>query len=318
MMPDQADTQIPLEILSDRQRSLVESHLRLVHFTIHRNRHLIRQRQNGREAHELFQEGCLALIDAIRNHDASLHGHFGPYAMARIHFALSRYIHENEGIVRVPYITQRRRRAKGVPNLSESRTGLPLPTVQRLGDAAAPPSRGALDEEFPDQPRIGDLIADRVEIAMQKVIDAMKRAPRCARDTAEVIERCAQERWRIPEPEARMSIRKLAKSLDCSVGRITHCEERFKQGMGRALNDDPAFCALRDEARQAERGFDERMPPDRLAKLRPIRSDEMVIAATGRRPAKRKPDPYARIPGSNRRRPASKVRCSPSPSKMKK
>ena len=263
------DEVIPLNVLSDRQRGIVESHLRLVQHTLNRNRHLIRYRQDGREEHELFQEGCLALIEAVRNHDAARHGHFGPYAMLRIHFALSRYIHENDTSVRVPFITQRRRRAKSKPPGADSRSGAPLPIVQRLGDANAPPSRQAQDSEFPNQPRIGELIAERVESAMTQVIDDMKRAPRCSPNTPEVIERCAQERWRIPEPEAKMSIRKLARALDCSVGRITHCEERFRQRMGKALNNDPTYRALREAAREGERGFDEKLAPDRMAKLRP-------------------------------------------------
>ncbi|MCB9856084.1 MAG: hypothetical protein H6818_10400 [Phycisphaerales bacterium] len=282
------DEVVPLDVLSSRQRGIVESHLRLVQHTLNRNRHLIRYRQEGREEHELFQEGCLALIEAVRNHDASRHGHFGPYAMARIHFALSRHVHENDASVRVPFITQRRRRAKALPPAADSRSGAPLPIVQRLGDANAPPARRAQDGEFPNQPRIGDLIAERIEGAMLQVIDDMKRAPRCSPGTPEVIERCAEERWRIPEPDARMSIRKLARALDCSVGRITHCEERFRQRMGKALNNDPTYCALRDEARRGERGFDERLSPDRLAKLRPIADRESHQANKELKPKIRK------------------------------
>ncbi|MCA9254737.1 MAG: hypothetical protein KDA33_03830 [Phycisphaerales bacterium] len=288
-MATAADDIIPLNVLSDRQRATVESHLRLVQHTLNRNRHLVRQRRDGRESHELFQEGCLALIEAVRNYDASRHGHFAPYAMARIHFALSRYVHENDASVRVPFITQRRRRAKAAPPGADARSGAPLPIVQRLGDASAPPARFAEDDEFPNQPRIGDLIADRVERAMTRVIDDMKRAPRCNPTTPEVIERCAQERWRIPEPDARMSIRRLAKALDCSVGRITHCEERFRQRMGKALGGDPTYQALREEARRGERGFDERLPPERLAKLRPAPNAEpspldKALRSTHRRP----------------------------------
>lgn len=303
LMRLQEESYVSLGVLSDRQRAIVKSHLRLVQFTLNRHRHLVRPRRDGREEHELFQEGCLALIDAVRNHDARLHGHFGPYAIARIHFALSRYVHEHGTTVRVPFITQRRRRARGIPIHADAKTGMPLPTVQRLGDAVTPPSRGAVEREFPNQPRVGDLIAERIDIAMQRVLDEMKRAPRCAPGTAEVIERCAQERWRIPEPEARTSIRKLARALDCSLGRITHCEERFHQRMGKALNEDAAFQALRDEARRADRGFDERLPPDRLAKLQPTRTGENGPTAAGELRKRRE-----RMPGRERGDPTRRPR----------
>ncbi len=265
------DDSIPLEVLSDQQRAVVEAHLPLVQHTLRRHRHLIR-RCGNREAHELFQEGCLALIEAVRNHNAKTHGHFAPYAIARIHFAISRYVHENEAPVRIPFITQRRRRSKGLSACANAHTGAPLPIAQRLGDATVPPPRRALESEGPNPLRIGDLISERLDAAMRQVVDDMKRAPRCAPGTREVIERCAQERWRIPEPEAKTSIRKLAKALDCSVGRITHCEERFRQRMGKALTSDPAYRALREEARRGERGFDEIITPERLKKLSPVAS----------------------------------------------
>jgi RNA polymerase sigma factor (sigma-70 family) len=281
-MDDFEDELVPLQVLSDHQRGVVEEHLDLVEQTLRRHRHLIR-RHDGREANELFQEGCLALIDAVRNHDANQHGQFSPYAIARIHFAISRYVHENAAPVRVPFITQRRRRSKGLPACANAQTGLPLRIVQRLGDAAIPPPRRALESENPNPMRLGDLIGERVERAMQQVVDEMKRAPRCAPGTREVIERCAQERWRIPEPEAKTSIRKLAKALDCSIGRITHCEERFRRRMGNALTNDAAYLALRDEARRGERGFDEILTTERLMKLRPDDNLETPRSTIGKR-----------------------------------
>jgi DNA-directed RNA polymerase specialized sigma subunit len=101
---------IPLAALSARQRRLVESHLPLIHHTLSRlNEWVARHRRHGRYT-ELVQEGSLALIDAVRSHDPTRHGAFAPYAMARIHFAVSRFVHETQCAIRVPYSTQRRRR----------------------------------------------------------------------------------------------------------------------------------------------------------------------------------------------------------------
>ncbi len=253
---------VRLEALSNAQRDLVESHLPLVQHTLNRHRHLLR---GGRDAGELFQEGCLALIEAVRHHDPQRYGHFAAYAMARIHFALSKFVHENDAAVRVPFITQRRRRA--AENMPREESAIPLPVVQRLADAPVPARQGARPGSM--GLRIGEMIRERIEAVMTRVISDMKGARRCAPGTREVIELCARERWGIPEPESRLSIRKLAHALDCSVGRITHCEERFRRGMHDALTRDPAYRTLRKWARRSKRGFDEPLPPERLAKLRP-------------------------------------------------
>lgn len=256
---------VQLDALSNAQRDLVESHLPLVQHTLNRHRHLVR---TGRDAAELFQEGCLALIESVRNHDVQRHGHFAAFAMARIHFALSKFVHENDSAVRVPFITQRRQRAAGRNGRPNAHRGMPLPVVQRLTEAATPARNGAAPGRPPSVP-IGELIRDRLEAAMTRVIADMKTSPRCAAGTREVVELCARERWRIPEPESRTSIRKLAKALNCSVGRITHCEERFRRRMNEALPGDPTYRTLRDWARCSRRGFDEPMSAERLAKLRP-------------------------------------------------
>lgn len=267
-MRDRNADVVHLDALSNSQRDLVESHLPLVQHTLNRHRHLVR---SGRDAAELFQEGCLALIESVRNHDPQRHGHFAAFAMARMHFALSKFVHENDSAVRVPFITQRRKRAAAVAANNRppsAKSGAPLPVVQRLADyeTAAPQVSGPNASPIV---RIGELIRERLDENMKHVIHDLKASPRCAPGTRDVVELCARERWRIPEPEARTSIRKLAKELDCSVGRITHCEERYRKRMNAALSKDATYCKLRDWARRSHRGFDEPMSAERIAKLRP-------------------------------------------------
>jgi len=258
---------VPLTALSGAQRDLVERHLPLVRHTLKRNRHLIRVGRDARDGAELFQEGCLALIEAVRNHDTARHGHFADYAMARIHFALSRYVHEREYAVRVPFITQRRRKPTSPDHQADQP---PLPTVVRMNEQAAPAVRrpgrsgGALEE-----PTIGELLGERIDVAMRQVSDQLKQGRRCAPGIREVVERCVRERWSVPEPEARTSIRQLAKDLNCSVGRITHCEERFKKGMATALNDDPQYRTLKRKAAASRHGVHQRISRNELAPERP-------------------------------------------------
>ena len=273
---------VPLTALSGAQRDLVERHLPLVRHTLKRNRHLIRVGRDARDGAELFQEGCLALIEAVRNHDTARHGHFAAYAMARIHFALSRYVHEREYAVRVPFITQRRRKPTCPDHQADQP---PLPTVVRMNEQATQavrrPTRsgGAMEE-----PTIGELLGERIDVAMRQVTDQLKQGRRCAPGIREVVERCVRERWSVPEPEARTSIRQLAKDLNCSVGRITHCEERFKKGMATALNDDPQYRTLKRKAAASRHGVHQRMNRSELAPERPadatIRDERERIASS--------------------------------------
>src|SRR5262245_13461358 len=93
---------VPLAALSARQRRLVESHLPLIHPTLNRLDDWVRRHRAAGRYPELVQEGSLALIEAVRAHDPLRHGAFAPYAMARIHFAVSRFVHETHCAIRVP------------------------------------------------------------------------------------------------------------------------------------------------------------------------------------------------------------------------
>lgn len=260
---------IPLTALSGAQRDLVERHLPLVRHTLKRNRHLIRVGRDARDSHELFQEGCLALIEAVRNHDTARHGHFAAYAMARIHFALSRYVHEREYAVRVPFITQRRRKP-GLATDGRRSEQAPLPTVVRISDQAPQAARRqARSSSASGDPTVGELVRERIDSAMRQVTDQLKQGRRCAPGIREVVERCVRERWSVPEPEARTSIRQLAKALNCSVGRITHCEERFKKQMAATLNDDPVYGALARKAASSQHGMRQHVSRKELDALRP-------------------------------------------------
>jgi len=216
---------IPLRALSARQQRLVERHLGLVYLTLDRHPQLILRRRPCREPDELFQEGCLALMKALQTHDPVRHGHFATFALARIHYALSLYGLEHEHAVRVPYITQRRRRAELKACPWTPTDGVPLPKTVSMQDARrlAGPSlsseRCAEGSQAADAAvTLGELIRDRYDLALRQVVRDMKNAARCAANNREVVERCCEERWEIPEAEMRTSFRELARRLNCSKG----------------------------------------------------------------------------------------------------
>lgn len=243
---------IPLRAMSARQQRLVERHLGLVYLTLVRHPQLIHRRRACREPDELFQEGCVALMKALRTHDPVLHGHFAAFAMARIHYAISHYALEHEHAVRIPYITQRRRRAELKVCPWTPATGVPLPKSVSMKDARLHAGPSLSSERFAEGSRaadaavtLGELIRDRYDLALRQVVWEMKNAARCAANNREVVERCCEERWEIPEGEMRTSFLELARRLNCSKGRIAHCEERMRINLGKKLIADAQYQTLK-------------------------------------------------------------------------
>ncbi|RIK68241.1 MAG: hypothetical protein DCC65_03340 [Planctomycetota bacterium] len=283
------ERRVPLGALSCAQRRVVERYLWLASAAVRKTCVVARANRAGREFRDLWQEGALALAEAVRTHDPARHGDFAPYALARIRFSVSRYAQENSCAIRVPYITQRRRRARlraseldespgeGTPPPAEdpspSRDTLNnacvgdgqdgagggedeeliladvparrwepalLPRVVNIG-CGSPHPRRAHGRHDPDararegarQRRLEEVMGPAIREAVRK----LKSTPGRSADYRRMIELCAAERWLIPEPEAKLPIRELARRLGCSIGRITRCEERFRREAAGALRE---------------------------------------------------------------------------------
>lgn len=271
----------PLDGLSKRQRAIVERHLPLVRLTVRRHSGLARRDRDCRDPAELFQEGCLALVEAVRSFEASRHGVFAAYAMSRIHFAISRYAHEQCHPIRMPFISQRRERNRANALKScagDCRSGEVIrPSVVHYDDTTVTHSsqEAAGAKAFKDAPphdvpiaTIGELVRERLDEAVQWSIAELCRGSRSRATTLRVVHRCLAERWMVPEPAARASIRELADALSCSVGRITHTEARFRRIVSRKLLEDDEFLALTRLARLHPAGMKRPMCRDELSRLR--------------------------------------------------
>jgi len=268
---------IPLEAMSSHQQRLVEGNLPLVHLTLRRCRDLKHPRRPGREPSELLQEGCLALVDAVRTHDPARHGGFASFAMARIHYAMSRYAHEQHNLIRVPFITQRRRK-KIRDNGGDDRHRLdPLPRVVRMNDDRKTPSqllsRHMYTRKMADRGdgvTIGDLVRDRYDSAVTQVVTQMRESPRSTAGLRELVDSCSRERWTVPEPSERTSIRHLANTMGCSTSRITHCEERFRKRVVVVLETDKMYAELRRLGRQRAEGWRHRLTGKEIMMLKKV------------------------------------------------
>ncbi len=260
--------------LSERQQKLVERHIDLVRFAVARSGGRRCAQRHDLEYTDLLQEGSMALMEAVRAHDPGRHGAFEPYAISRIHFAVSRYAHEHGGLIRVPFVTQRRVRAMDREAEREAQaTG-----VEPIALPARPPrvhctesidqnggSRRRVEPDETDSSReptgmsIADAARPRIAGVLASVRDRLLgtagRSPR----REEIIRRCFNERWTIPELNARTPIRQLARELGCSLGGITHCEARFEREAAAAIDRDPVLVQLRRMAKASPSGFGHRL-----------------------------------------------------------
>ena len=90
------------EPLTEEQRRLVRENIGLV--GVHLRRHLadLAVPRRDREGDDLFQEGCLGLVQAARRFDPEGGIAFPAYALPRIHKAVSKALYRKFATVRVP------------------------------------------------------------------------------------------------------------------------------------------------------------------------------------------------------------------------
>lgn len=289
--PGDNQAAVGLGSLSDRQRRLVEQHMDLVRFAVARSGGRRCARRHDMEYVDLMQEGSMALMEAVRAHDPARHGVFEPYAISRIHFAVSRYAHEHGGLVRVPFVTQRRVRARD-RQLQQADATLPGPgsghpprvhCIEAIEHHGPPHASGSHDasERSAERMTVADAAAPRIARALTQVRDRLLgtagRSPR----RGEIIRRCYAERWTIPEVDARTPIRQLARELGCSLGGITHCEARFEREAAAAIDRDPVMVQLRRMAKSSPHGFGHRLTDEELEELRPHLAPARAASRTG-------------------------------------
>ena len=278
-----------LEGMSDRQARIVESHLPLVRLTLRRHRNLAKPPHRvGRETGELLQEGCLALVEAVRSHDPRRHGEFAAFAMARIHQAMSRFIQEHRDAIRVPYITRRRRKQRCRKGGADRHSPDALPRVVRLTRKRMTPSQRQVQRMYAEPlsvrgegVKVGELIRERYDRAVEQAITGMKESPRATEGNDELLERCFQERWTVPEPDVKTPIRQMAREFGCSLGRITHCEDRWRSRVAAILHEDEVWRKLVEIARRRGAGMEYRLTAEELEGL--DHAEEDAARASGAR-----------------------------------
>jgi RNA polymerase sigma factor (sigma-70 family) len=273
--------------LTEEQRRLMQRHLPLVHLQLRRQSGCSFQRRNGREPEDLFQEGCLALAEAVRRYDSSRHGRFAPYALARIHTAMSVWLHEQTSPVRVPYATQKRRRYEAAAGKRRHDPGEPRPCVYDVNRRRA--RRFNASKRASLEPTcgvtVGEMIRERYDAAVEEVYRGDLRRGRLRPDSVAVLGRIVRERLCIPSDEARTSIRALMREMHVPFARVTHCESRFVERLRRKLLRDAAFRYLRRLSRHKPDGMNSEMSEGERQRV--IRAARRTFTSDSRRVGRR-------------------------------
>ncbi len=249
---EQADVVMGTGSLNKEQAQLVERHLHLVQGHLRRHVQCPRRPTRSRERDDLYQAGCLGLIEAARLYDGDKGIPFSAFALRRIHHAVSRTAYEGFSTVKVPMRKQMEQHKREASALA------PVPVVHSLEHD--PPTRRPDARSDPS----GDgTIAARLR---QKYVSAVERARQVARagrsrrgDRSLLVDRVVEDRLMIPDDEHKTPLRQIARETESSYARVADCEKRLVAEIARLLEHDRECQRLRARALASDQGLATRL-----------------------------------------------------------
>lgn len=247
--------------LTRAQRQLVEGNMGLVGVHLRRLAPQLAQPRRDREWDDLFQEGCLGLMEAAARWKPESGICFAAFALVRIHHAVSLALRNRFGLIRFPPDRTRRRKGNTQDQTSiAAKPGGPesRPKVLPFIDDSLhrqPDARHCIDEES-DQERIGERLRAKHERAVRRVGDSLAKGTSARGDRGELVRLLIEERLLIPQEESRRAMRQIARDTQSSYARVAQCERKLREGVRATLDGDPEYHALKRRAKADPRGFD--------------------------------------------------------------
>jgi len=284
--------------LTDAQRRLIHENLGLVGVHLRNIRGLAIPRCD-REWSDLFQEGCLGLIRAAVLHPKHPDVPFAAFALKRIRHAVSRAL------------SARRIRKRGKMTVQMTAFGSAGPADRRMEDedrrGHGRPNRRAhranrslggslADRCDPRKPppgdpdngaeTVGERLRAKYERAVRKTREMM--ADRVThRDRRRLACLLEQERFLIPDDEAKRSLRQIARDTGWSYASVAECDREFGSMVRDRLDEDPEFDALRRWARAQPEGSGQDIDDDLEGELIDASAAEFLRRLTDAEPAER-------------------------------
>lgn len=235
------------EGLTAEQSKLVRDNLGLISVHLkHRVANLAVPRRD-REWDDLFQEGCLGLIQAVVRFRPERGIPFAAFALPRIHNAVSKALHTKFATVYVPQL----RHEKGTDARAERCRENGRPTVQSMSEETE--RRLAHQVEPGKNDGVLDTIASRLRRKYDRAVDAvrgeMSQSNSTRGDRDKLVGILVKERFMIPSEESKRALRQIARDTGSSYARVAQCEKQFATRVRSILEGDPEFRALRKYSR---------------------------------------------------------------------
>lgn len=223
----------------EAQERLINANLPLVHSLVRRFTGF-----DNPEREDLFQAGCIGLIQAIQNFDLSYDVRFSTYAVPLILAEIRRYLRENRAVRITRHGLDLARRAAEVREMLENELGR-SPTPQEIGDRigvakeeviaaldAVAPAR-SLDEPLPGDDNDSLTLLDRIPTdngdAYENMVEGM--ALRTVLASLDPTERQVLI-WRFVQERRQTEI---AQMLNVSQAYISRLERRILKRMREKL-----------------------------------------------------------------------------------
>jgi RNA polymerase sigma factor (sigma-70 family) len=235
-------------VLSDPQRALVQQHLWLVDLHLRKKVPGLDKPLAGRSRDDLYQEGCLGLIEAVRRYDPDQGIPFVAFALPRIHTAVSRALWRGSSLVRMP---RRVHLCRG----REAREAIAQVVPLEREPPGRPESQEPDNTSSPPVETLGRRLRRKIERAVRSAVEQESRVKSRRGDRQRLLEELAEHRLLVPHEDQRTPLREIARRTGSSIARVVQCDQRLRERVEQALAGDLEIQRLRWEARSHPLGM---------------------------------------------------------------
>lgn len=253
--------------LTEPQQQLVEDHLGLVAMHLRNRVPTPRLPHRQREYDDLYQEGCLALLEAALRYRATRDGAFVPYALLRIRRSIHDALLDQFSVVKVPV-----RAMKQAMRKDSHVQWAPLPTVSLPDRPLRSPT--ARDPSAPQGPCLRHLLREQFERAVYRAIKYLHTLEWRHRNPCDVMERLARERLLIAREAERTPLRRIARDHSVSSSRAVAYEKQLLSAVESELSRDPQFALLMRFAGDDAAAWDARLDESQVRQVREAKTKE--------------------------------------------